>query len=521
MHKLYWLLAVPFAAILLFSLPGCLKLTTNPVMPQWNVDLNIPIVDTSYSLADIIKKQNYISVLNPNSSNSIFLIQSDTYSISKDVSSFVQALGNQSASDSVVSGTGQKTIYVAFPDGANITNAVFSSGTLRYSFNNPSSQAVSLTLTIPGITLNGTVFSKTIQISSFGSNSGNINFSGAVYQLPSNQPSVFQNQMEVVLEATSSITSTVNFTLTTSDFYFSSATGYLPAKSLGVKSSSFGLNISNAKDYRDKVTLDSAEVVLDAKYIPASSNNNPFPIEVKNLTITGIRNDGTTLQLNIPASAQTFIFSGTAKQFVFDKTNSNINDFMSFLPDSVNVSAEYIINPNNATGTVAAGDSVKFQANFSTKSYLAISSSSLTDTSSSGNLNSSNRTKIKACQSAYLSVNVQNGIPLDASVSVDLVDSNYVKLFTLQNKTDNTNSFSVLPAGVDANGNVTSQTTSNFTVQLDSAETDKLSQAYYAVYTVTVNTPGNPTPVAIRPTDEIHVQVYGGITFQVNQDNLK
>ena len=514
-----------FSLMLIFTLfmLGCLDIPKNLVMPQWDVDLNIPIVNRNYTLNDIIKQQKYISVKDSGTPNNIYLIQSNEYSITKDVSSFVQALGSESTNDNVTSGSGVKTLYVQFPGGVTITNAVFSSGMLSYTFNNTSLSSVTVSLSIPGISLNGNAFSKTIQIPALGSSSGSIDFTGAVYNLPSNQPSFFSNSLEVIIGVTSSLVATVGVNLTTNNFYFSSATGFIPKKRLGEKSNTFALNIGNAKDYRGKVKLKDADLSLDAKYIPAVNNNNPFQIEVDSLSIIGIRNDGSApIYLDIPDSAKSFIFSGTNKHFDFNSSNSkNITDFISYLPDSVKVSAVYYMNPNNQNGTVAAGDSVNFSASFSTTSYLAINNSSTTDTSSIGDISGNDRNKIRAAQSAYLSVNVQNGIPLNASMVINIVDSLYHPLFTLMNSISSSPTFTVSPANVDQNGNVTSQGVTNLKVQLDSTQTDLLSHAQYAIYTVSVQTPNSPTPVAVRPEDQIQIQVFGGVKFRVNNENLK
>ncbi len=521
MYKKFSYFFVPALLVFSFFRLGCLDIPGNLVMPQWDVDLNIPIIDRSYALNDIIKHQNYISIQDSGTAQSIYLIQSDNYSLSKDVSSFVQAVGTENTQGSVVSGSGSNTLFVQFPGGVTITNAVFNSGTLSYNFNNPAAQAVTITLKITGVSINGNVLSRTIQVGALGSVSDNIDFTNAVYTLPPNQPSFFANSLEIIISASSNTPTITNVNLTTTNFYFKSATGFLPKKSLGVKSSSFSLNISNAKDYRDKVILKDANLNLDAVYIPAAANNNPFQIEVNNLTITGIRNDGTQLQLTIPDTAKTFTFSGTAKHFDFNSSNSSITNFMTFLPDSISVSAEYIMNPNNLNGTVAAGDSVKFTASFSTTSKMAINNTSMTDTSSIGDISDQDRTKIRAAQNAYLSVNIKNSIPLNTSIKVDIADSLYHTLFTLINNTTNTNSFSILPANVDQNGEVASPGNSNFTVQLDSTQTEKFSHAQYAIYTVGIQTPNSPSPVAIRPSDVIQIQVYGGIKFRINNDNLK
>jgi len=524
MRKLFLYLTLPSLIILITFLSGCLDIPKNFVMPQWDVDLNVPVINRSYDLSDIIKHQNYISIQDSGTPSNIYLIQSGNYAISKDVSNFVQALGSVTTNDNVTSGLGNKQIYVQFPGGVTITNAVFQSGTLSYTFTNPSAQVVTVTLTIPGVTIGGSTFSIDVQIGALATVSKTIDFANAVYNLPPNQPSFFSNSLQVILSATSNTPAIIGVGLTTSNFYFNSATGVIPKKRLGERANTFALNIGNAKDYRGKVVLKDAHLLLDAMYVPAVSNNDPFQIEVDSLTIIGIRNDGAApIQLDIPDSAKNFIFSGSVKHFDFNSSDTkNITQFISYLPDSVMVSAVYYMNPNNLSGTVAVGDSVKFNASFYTTSIIAINNSSTTDTSSIGNISDQDRTNIRSAQYAYLNVNIQNGIPLDVSIKINIADSNHTTLFTLLNNTSNSDSsFTVSAANVDQNGEVTSQGVTNLKIQLDSTQTDLFSRSQYAIYTVSVQTPNAPTPVAIRPNDQIQIQVFGGVKYRVNKDNFK
>jgi len=516
MRKFLPILIIPLLALV----SGCMDIPKNLIMPQWDVNLNVPIINRSYALNDIIKTQNYISIQNPNTPNSIYLIQSDNYSQTVGVSQFVQASGTEGTHTNAPTNLGNQTLYVQFPGGVTINSAVFASGFLSYSFNNPSLQNVTINLSIPGVKkTDGTVFSQTIQLSPLSTDSAQFNFSNYTYTLPINQPSFFNNSLQIIIGATSNLPASIGIGLYTQDFFFSSATGYIPTKSLGIKTQSFGLDLNKAKDYRNKITLNNADLKLDASYLSPSAN--PFGIQVKNLSIIGKRDDGSQISLTIPDSAKTFTFTNRSKHFDFDQTNSSITSFISFLPDSVIVSAEYIMNPDNTNGTVTDKDSVSFTANFSTTSFLAISYSSVTDTSDFGTISNNDRTKIRASQSAYLTVNVQNSIPLDASVTVTIADSNYNPLFKLINNTASADSFSIAPASVGQNGEVTGPTSTSFTIQLDSLQTDKFSHAQYAIYTVGVQSANNPTPVYIRPNDQIQIQVFGGVKFRVNQDNLK
>ena len=72
---------------LVFIIQGCVSLPSDVIMPQWDTDLNVPITLKTYTLNDIIKSQNYISI---NSQDSTFLISSDSLSQKIAISQFLQ-----------------------------------------------------------------------------------------------------------------------------------------------------------------------------------------------------------------------------------------------------------------------------------------------------------------------------------------------------------------------------------------------------------------------------------------------
>jgi hypothetical protein len=207
------------------------------------------------------------------------------------------------------------------------------------------------------------------------------------------------------------------------------------------------------------------------------------------------------------------------KHLSFTQNNSNLSQFITFLPSSIIMTAEYIMNPYNstATGTVTDNDTVLFSTNFSTKSILALQKTLITDTTSI-NITNQDSLKIQDARSAYINVNVQNGIPLNAWLTINFVDGGYNHLFS--------DSLSFLAANINtATGEVTSAFTTNNVIQLDSAQAAKLAGAHYAIVSINVQTnDASSSPaqyVAIRPNDSIQVTVYGGVNYHVNTNDLK
>ncbi len=517
-----------FLLFLLFE-PSCVDLPTEFKLPNWDVDLNLPIVNRTYTLSDIIKTQDYISVQGTSSADSIYVIQSDSYSQEVGIENFIQVTSPSSTKGNFipVGNMPEDTVYLPFPEGAQIISAKFVGGSFAFHIKNPTAAMVNLTLTFPGILRqDGTPFVVQRNVPAFADDSSKYNFAGYSYQMPANQATQYQSSIQIKVKAVSTLQlSYVTIDFYSSDFYFSTVTGNLPSKSLGYKTQSFDLNIGNVQDYRDKAYLKQAKLNLSVQYISPSSN--PFGIEVKNLNIIGTREDGTQFMLKDSTGNPNLLFKlkNGSFNYTFTEKNSNVNSFVSFLPSKVVLNAEYIMNPDNRVGTATVQDSVKFVSDFSTTSIMALKKSTIVDTSDMGDISQQDRNKIKDAKTAYLTVNIQNGIPLAMWLKVTFLDSLFHPLVSVNNSSNNSDSIYFSPANIDQNGEVSSATLSSATIQLNSDQTVKLSHAYHVVYSVSVQSNGadqsSPPKVAIRPNDQIKVQVYGGVKFLVNQDDLK
>ena len=73
---------------------GCVSLPTDVIMPQWDTNFNIPITSKIYTLNDIIKSQNYISI---NPQDNTYLIASDSLNQTIPISQFIQINSERSA----------------------------------------------------------------------------------------------------------------------------------------------------------------------------------------------------------------------------------------------------------------------------------------------------------------------------------------------------------------------------------------------------------------------------------------
>ncbi|MDR3626657.1 MAG: hypothetical protein P4L45_07480 [Ignavibacteriaceae bacterium] len=516
-----------FSILISLWIVGCIDLPTDLKAPQWDVDLNVPIVNKTYTLNDIIKKQNYISIQGTSSADSIYVIQSNTYSQGTDVAKFVQVTTQTSSPGNIIPVSSlidtSVTIYLPIPEGAILQKAVFTSGVLKFQVHNPTLVTAYINMTLPGISKDGNQL--TIHLTALPGDNSLMEYplAGYNYTLPQNQQTVNQDKIQFIIGSSypnGSILAFLTMDLYSSDFYFSSVTGYLPTKDLGAISNSFSLNLGQATNYRDKVSLKNGNLSLNINYI--SANSNPFGFELKNVNIIGKREDGTKIYLTDNTDGQnlTFKLNNGSYSHQFTQDNSNINSFISFIPSSVVLNAEYIMNPDGTTGTVAVADSIKFSSSFSSTSALAFQKSVITDTAGI-DISDQDSKKIKDAKSAYINVSVQNGIPLDTWLTITLVDTLFKPLFTLKNSGSSDSSFSFSAASVNTSGEVTGLVSSNLLIQLDSTQTEMLSRARHVIYSATLQSNTGAQYVTVRPNDVLKVSVYGGVKYHVNTDDLK
>ena len=524
---LYIIGSISFFAVLF---QGCVSLPSDVIMPQWDTDLNLPITTKNYSLNDIIKSPNYLSI---NSQDSTYMITSDSLGQNVSVSQFIQLKTERSTPTAPVLADGKTTIegFLEFPDGAKLSQAAISQGKFKIVAHNSFPTVVQLTINFPGITKDGAPFPITFSVpANTISITHIIDFVNCLYVQPANQISSEDGQLWIKAIATSATGLVViTFESFIYDFIFTSATGYLPIKSLGTHSSSFPLNIGDATKYRDKVVLKTGSLSLKGKYNSLAAN--PFVVGVNNLHLVGKRNHSQltdTLKFtNQTSNSFKFDASGNYSS-VYDENNSNITSFITFLPDSIYVSAEYIMNPDDdpAYKTVRFDDTISFATRFTSKSVLSIKQATFTDTVNI-NIDQDKRDQILNGKGAQLTVDIQNAIPLNSWIKVILTDKDYHPLlingsaFVITKNTNGTDSVSIAGSQTDGNGNYVNYSASNTTVTLDSVQIRQFSQnAYHAIVSITVETShNNNVPVVVHASDWIKLNVFGRVTYRVKKNN--
>ena len=192
-----------FTASTFVLLAGCMDVPKDFVAPQWDTDLNLPLINKTYTLDDIIKPQNHISV--DSSGGDIYLLQSDKYYLNNNISEFVKINDESLSSIPTLTSNSDSTIsYVQFPGGTEVESADFDQGTIDFKVSNPTSADVTVIITLPGFKdANGNSIVMYNNVSSGQTNSITKDIENYTYEIPADQSTSLKNSLRVIVRALS------------------------------------------------------------------------------------------------------------------------------------------------------------------------------------------------------------------------------------------------------------------------------------------------------------------------------
>ncbi|MFC2094342.1 hypothetical protein ACFLSH_01805 [Bacteroidota bacterium] len=513
--------------VILLLLFGCFELPDELILPEWDTDINLPIANRRFTIDELIKEQGYIATDGLTIEDSIYVAETEAYKLDSDISDFIELVGFEPFNNIPVFTDSQSvTIYLQFPEGAEIDSAGFLSGEFNFNVENPTNAEVTLNLLFPGITdAANTPLLIEIITPPQGSASLNKELNDHKYKIPENQPPEFHNSLMITTAACNSNGSGefVFMDFSTTDFMFSYVSGIMPATSLGTRDNTFGF-ATKLEDYRDKTIIREASLILDASL--SNQLNDPYPVFVNNLNIVGLRSDGVQIMLkDSTGNSNMFInIENGALQKEFTHENSNVTEFVSFLPDTILLRAEYIMNPDNQRGSATIEDSVFFKTTFSMKSFVALKKSTVVD-SSDIELTQEQRDNISEGNSAAVVIELENAIPVSGWFKIDMVDADNNLLFTISRNSNGTDTLFFESAPVNEEGEVIrSFQNPPITVTLDASQIEMLTRVKYAVYSASLQTSDAfqdpPTIVALRPSSWLRIRTYGTINYRIKPEEF-
>lgn len=534
--------------LLIFFYSGCIDLPKDTVAPTWPVELNVPIIDTTYFLSDIIKTDRNI-VDSAGTNDSLYFLTVNNLENSSAIqdslkmsgSIFPKELNVTNSNPNVGGKFTSSLIYLPDPD-YHLDTAEFKSGSFGLILANNSDGPVNYEFIFPGFKnrVNGSRLSTSGTLTQNETRDVKLPVKDFTYtELPItgfDDLITYKEQSDAgffiiakVQASGSNINVNFKSNVKTDQITLSRVVGKLKTTRLPYDEKSYQTQLGDdIQDMQDKVDFKHVKLRLRMKTYGAMKN---IKIRIDSLTVTGLKKNGANpvkLKFNGKSYYKDELIAGNTYERVFDETNSNLIQFLLNMPKEIIVGSKYTIEKNE-TGSysgqvVSDHDSIKFIADIVSPLIIAARDAQYLDTTFiSDQLSEEDKDNITKGNKASLILEVSNKIPLGITAKVTFYDKFNQKLFAIRNTGTNSTveQVEVGPAPVNSNGIPTGFTTSRTMLVLDKSEFEKFRNSHYMIVDLRLRTTGS-TPTAfgnyvqIRSRDFVKVKIGGGVNYNID-----
>lgn len=478
-----------------------------------------------YNMEDIIKRQSQIKV-----DSGKYLLRFSTDNIRKDTTiDAFNAYFFEMDVDTVFYVIFGDTIDVQMiirRDSVGIEEADLESGVINLRLNNYTAKPAFFQLTFPGFTKRvGTVIDTLIIGGPIPPNSvGNFqqNLSGFKYKQPLNQPfgatrPGFWLKGKIFVQG-GTFGDSIRVYSHVQDIRFNRMKGRFKPLSFGVKEQTMqNVLSSDISEFITKVTFDSIRVKM------IGSTTIDFPIRLQEFRVKGLFNSGRPpifLTFGNKNYLDTTILSNGQINLNFDNTNSNINSFLSAIPDSISISSSMVINPYFQSGEVLSNDSISFSFQVDAWSRFAVNQAEWTDTFDI-DISKDARDKMKKAEDGKIIIYSTNEVPFETELVGIVTDSFYKPLLYLTKNQVTLNDTMVLLNGAITNplGEVISPAYQTVIINLNKADIENLSRGYKLIQRFSLSTTEKRV-AEVSAKSKVNLKINGRIKIKLTSDDF-
>ncbi len=473
--------------LLLFA--GCMEIPEDVNAPEWNTELNLPLTNRHYTLEDLIEPDDYISIDSAN--GFIYRIKHGDQVEKEGIEKFIEGRMDDNQTDieiPIANGTGSAGLK--FPNGLILDSAYFSGGLLIITIQNNSDSPLEVKMTIPGfLSASGDPFSNSATVNPQSNKEIEQSLSGYSFS-PSNQ-SMGPDSLEIegeILSGDVAGSLTINYSLENTLFAY--IAGVIPPVTINPTTREQEMPITDdVEDFRDKVKLFDVQLKISSDYFDAlepDDEHSPFDYRIDTLKIFGLRENKTEriyLKLNDRADNNlgSIVSTEGSLEKIFDESNSNISEVLSFMPEDLGIYAVITVNPEGVSGAATSLDSIQFAYDIEMTSAASVSGLSVVDTLDL-EMEDDARESVQDFRAATINFKIDNAIAFGGKIIMDFADEQYNPLFTLD-------TVSFAPADLDADG-IPIMRHSEPVIELDSAQIYHLSNSNFIIMNLIVNSSG-------------------------------
>jgi len=313
---------------------------------------------------------------------------------------------------------------------------------------------------------------------------------------------------------------------------FSHIAGKLKTTSIPYTEEQFETELGDdVKNFTDNVNFKEINLSLGLKTVGAMRN-----LKISDaLSVTGYRKSksGTLynpvkLVLNNQDPYNGSLIAGEPQTLNFNQDNSNLVKFLLNLPAVVKIGSTVVMQSNSdkpdSTQAISNSDMIHASVNIKSPMKIAVKNAGFTDTLEI-DLTQNQRDDIKKGNEAEFVVAIENHIGLGAIVRASFVDDKYNTLFSVKSKVNNIDAdyIDVKPAGVDANGAVSTPVTTTAFIILTKENIELFDKAKYVIADDKLRSSGYTSGssefgpfVKVRAKDYLLYKIYGRANYHVD-----
>lgn len=510
----YFVSSIAFI-ILALLLKSCIEAPNAINIPEWDVDLNLPITKKHYTLEEIVNTDETIQIVDKDGQR-LFYVNSDTVSEKFSIREALTGLIDGVYEDIEIFIDGENgEVFVPIKNRPEVDTLIFESGMIELEVFNPSDEApMPFVVTLPAmISSEGIPLSIEGSIEPGSTFTESIDLSGYMYTTslyPENDKDK-KDYIWITAEVGSGFVASkiiVNTIVTNSVCEFFS--GRIPETDLEPISESISLPITDdIIDFRDNVELTDPVLEFFVDYISDFAPH--FDINMTDIEIVGVREDGQMYLESSDGSTKhgDWLLTGGNFYKKFDKSNSNISDFITFMPDEVIITAAGSANPEEKKGVGTVFDSVRVATLLSAYSSLKIKPITLRDTIKM-EIDEDYRKEIRNCKYAIIYYLIENALPFENDIKATFASNSYQPFFSKEFHFDGP---TITESGI---GNPYLVDTS---VELSEEEIGQLSNSYYIILEASVQTPETPYDIVFTADQWVRFESKCGIKYHIDPED--
>lgn len=506
-----------------FLILACFETPKEPVAPSWDVELNIPIGTKKLTIEEIAKKQEQITILPTRT------LKFSTDTIQQDTTIdflFNNTFDMEADTSFPVVGTTLEFNMIAGRDSVRMDSAEIQDGEVKYRLVNNNAFSVFVNFVFPGFTrtLGTTIdtFKITANVPANQSVQVTIPLNNYKYKQPPNQP-FGSTRPGVWIKGTVSssvigLGQNLEVRFQIENLRFRSFAGRVKPFDLGSKSQTVQNALSGElKDFINAVTFGQAFLTLTT-----STTFRGYDVLLKGFQVIGRYKNGTSpvyLLFDGNNSKDILIPAGQTQTEVLSTLNTNINQFIKATPDSIEVKATIVMNPQYKTGSISSSDKVSFSALFEAYSQMKIENAVITDTSEL-DWDQETKDKISNGNEASLDVEITNGLPFEIQFVGYFLDKNKNKLFYYTRQSGSglpsDTVINISAASINSSGEVNLPSKSTIRFSLNKSDFEKFKNAAFMVNRFKISSAQNQT-VIVSADNYVTAKLFGRINYRIKK----